>query len=183
MPTEKDKYSLELCKRRGIRDKPHPIITDSMLLKAMAVRSRSNGYERLVQKNRDFFVTGPLMRCLDGDKYVDDERENENFLIRMQEEFLRVPRGRRSHYRGEIQIRAFWDNVRLLIKTDQEDGEEDNEEAYAQVNEKVKEMANKEPDEDVDEEAKGIESKSKLLFKDFTDEKVKLRPLRLVSET
>lgn len=100
----------------------------------------------------------------------------------MQEEFLRVPRGRRSHYRGEIQIRAFWDNVRLLIKTDQEDGEEDNEEAYAQVNEKVKEMANKEPDEDVDEEAKGIESKSKLLFKDFTDEKVKLRPLRLVSE-
>lgn len=81
MPTEKDKYSLELCKRRGIKDKPHPIITDSMLLKAMAVRSRSNGYERLVQKNRDFFVTGPLMRCLDGDKYVDDERVSATTLF------------------------------------------------------------------------------------------------------
>ncbi|KAB8290180.1 hypothetical protein EYC80_011049 [Monilinia laxa] len=122
------------------------------------------------------------MRCLDGDKYVDEKRENENFLVRMQEEFLRVPRGRRSHYRGEIQIRAFWDNIRLLIQTDEEDGEEDNEEDYGEVNERVKKMVNEKLNENIHEGVKGSESKSKLPFKDSTDEKVKSRPLRLVSE-
>ncbi|QSZ33087.1 hypothetical protein DSL72_002672 [Monilinia vaccinii-corymbosi] len=182
MSPEKDKYNFELCKRRGVRDKPHPLITDSMLLQAMTVAARINGYERLVQKNRDFFMTGPLMRCLECDKNVDKKLEDEIVLTRMHEEFLRVPRGRRSHYRGEIQTRAFWDNIRLLLRTDEEDGEE----------------ANGEVDEEVKEEVHGnVESKSKIPFpfpfQDSTDELEevkddervedrKVRPLLLASE-
>ncbi|RAL64010.1 hypothetical protein DID88_003198 [Monilinia fructigena] len=66
-------------------------------------------------------------------------------------------------------------------RTDEEDGE-DSEEDYEEVNEKVKEMVNEKLNENVHEEVKGIESKFKLPFKDSTDEKVKSRPLRLVSE-
>lgn len=105
MSTKDNKYSFELCKRRGIKDGPHPIVTDFKLLKAMAAnkniaarsketRQKTRGsplkrlseediqqhavphqvytYEQLLQNYQSFFQTGPLMRCLDDDKNIDE---------------------------------------------------------------------------------------------------------------
>lgn len=54
----------------------------------------------------------------------------------MHEEFLRKPRGRRSHSRGELQIRAFWDNVRLQLQTDEDDEEEDEDDGNNDIEER-----------------------------------------------
>lgn len=105
MSSKDSVYSFELCKRRGIKDGPHSIITDFELLKAMTVkkniaarsketRQKTQGapskrlseeeiqqraiphqiytYDKLLQSYRNFFRTGPLMRCLDADKNIDD---------------------------------------------------------------------------------------------------------------
>ncbi|KAM0178177.1 hypothetical protein ACHAPF_003816 [Botrytis cinerea] len=162
MSTKDNKYSFELCKRRGIKDGPHPIVTDFKLLKAMAAkkniaaqsketRQKTRGsplkrlseediqqhavphqvytYEQLLQKHQSFFQTGPLMRCLDDDKNIDERLANE-LLMRLREEVLRRPPSKRPRpgiqmvfddYRKELQIRAFWDNVRLQLQTDEED--------------------------------------------------------------
>ncbi|KAJ8062596.1 hypothetical protein OCU04_009120 [Sclerotinia nivalis] len=108
MSTKENKYTFELCKRRGIEARLHPIITDSKLLKAMTVkknteaRSKATGqksrevplkslgdediqqqtlyphqkytYEQLLQNYRNFFMTGPLMRCLEGDENIDEKQ-------------------------------------------------------------------------------------------------------------
>ncbi|TGO59485.1 hypothetical protein BCON_0044g00450 [Botryotinia convoluta] len=162
MSTKDNVYSFELCKRRGIKDGPHPIITDFKLLKDMAVkkniaarskisRQKTQGapskrlseediqqhaiphpiytYDQLLQNYRNFFLTGPLMRCLDDDKNIDERLGNE-LLVRLREEVLRRPPSKRprpgiqmtfDNYRKELQIRAFWDNVRLQLQTNEED--------------------------------------------------------------
>lgn len=95
MSNEENKYSFDLCKRRGIKTTLHPIVTDPKLLKDMTrkhVAAQNKGsrktrkediqqpapyhlqiytYEQLLQHYRNFFMTGPLMRCLDGDKNMD----------------------------------------------------------------------------------------------------------------
>ncbi|TGO37114.1 hypothetical protein BHYA_0105g00050 [Botrytis hyacinthi] len=162
MSTKDNVYSFELCKRRGIKNGPHSIITDFGLLKAMAIkkniaarsketRQKTQGapskrlseediqqhaiphqiytYEQLLQNYRNFFLTGPLMRCLDADKNIDERLGNE-LLMRLREEVLRRPPSKRprsgiqmtfDNYRKELQIRAFWDNVRLQLQTNEED--------------------------------------------------------------
>ncbi|TGO20098.1 hypothetical protein BTUL_0001g01070 [Botrytis tulipae] len=162
MSSKDNVYSFELCKRRGIKNGPHSIITDFKLLKDMAIkksiaarsketRQKTQGapskrlseediqqhaiphqiytYDQLLQNYRNFFLTGPLMRCLDADKNIDERLGNE-LLMRLREEVLRRPPSKRPRpgiqmtfddYRKELQIRAFWDNVRLQLQTNEED--------------------------------------------------------------
>ncbi|TGO52096.1 hypothetical protein BOTNAR_0335g00070 [Botryotinia narcissicola] len=162
MSSKDNVYSFELCKRRGIKNGPHSIITDFKLLKDMAVkkniaarsretRQKTQGapskrlseeeihqhaiphhiytYDQLLQNYRNFFLTGPLIRCLDADKNIDERLGNE-LLMRLREEVLRRPPSKRprpgiqmtfDNYRKELQIRAFWDNVMLQLQTNEED--------------------------------------------------------------
>ncbi|KAI9644332.1 hypothetical protein NHQ30_007689 [Ciborinia camelliae] len=138
-------------------------------------------YEQLLQKNRNFFMTVPLMRCSDGKKDIDEKLGNE-LLVRLREEVLRIQRPQRrndknlgdleiqiaeirefwanDNNRGEIQIRAFWANVRLQLQIDEEE-------------------------EDINE------SRSRISFENFTDKEVKdyvksksqgFRPLELIKK-
>lgn len=72
-----DKYDFELCKRRRVKFKPHPIITNPTLLKAMIIEKnivaqRVQQYEKLLQEYQDFFRTVPLMRCLDDHEHTSE---------------------------------------------------------------------------------------------------------------
>ncbi|KAF7895515.1 uncharacterized protein EAF01_009477 [Botrytis porri] len=195
MSTKYNVYSFELCKRRGIKDGPHPIITDFQLLKFMAVK-RNNAarskekrqktqaapskrlseediqqhavphqiytYDQLLQNYRNFFLTGPLMRCLDGDNNIDEKLGNE-LLMRLQEEVLRRAPSKRPRpgiqttfdtYRKELQIRAFWDNVRLELQTNEEDDDINESKSKAVF----KDSINKELVDHVKSKARGLRS-------------------------
>ncbi|KAF7947267.1 uncharacterized protein EAE97_004516 [Botrytis byssoidea] len=195
MSSKDNVYSFELCKRRGIKNRPHSIITDFKLLKDMAVkkniaarsketRQKTQGapskrlseedtqqhaiphqiytYDQLLQNYRNFFLTGPLMRCLDADKNIDERLGNE-LLMRLREEVLRRPPSKRPRpgiqmtfddYRKELQIRAFWDNVRLQLQTNEED-EDINESKSKTVSE---DSINKELVDHVKSKARGLRS-------------------------
>lgn len=107
MSVDENKYTFELCKRRGIKAKLHPIVTDFKLLRAMTVKKNTEArskatrqkarevplkslgdeyiqqqalhpnqnytYEQLLQSYRNFFMTGPLMTCLEGDENIDEK--------------------------------------------------------------------------------------------------------------
>ncbi|TGO29167.1 hypothetical protein BPAE_0018g00550 [Botrytis paeoniae] len=195
MSTKDNKYSFELCKRRGIKDGPHSIITDFKLLKAMAIkkniaarskekRQKTRGspskrlseediqqhavphqiyaYDQLLQNYRNFFLTEPLMRCLDDDKNADERLGNE-LLTRLREEVLRRPPSKRprpgiqmifDNYRQELQIRAFWDNVRLQLQTDEEDDDSNESKSKALSEDSI----NKELVDHVKSKARGLRS-------------------------
>ncbi|CAD6442473.1 00952d29-f726-44d3-9a75-3e3b8c339427 [Sclerotinia trifoliorum] len=167
MSTDENKYTFELCKRRGIKAKLHPIVTDFKLLKVMTVKKNTEArskatrqkfrevplkglgdeyiqqhalypnqnytYEQSLQRYRNFFMTRPLMRCLESDENVDEKLGNE-LLTRLREEVRRMPPSKPARpgkqitcddYRGELQSRAFWDNVRLQLQTDEDDNIDD----------------------------------------------------------
>ncbi|THV48327.1 hypothetical protein BGAL_0255g00130 [Botrytis galanthina] len=119
-------------------------------------------YDQLLQNYRNFFRTGPLMRCLDADKNIDERLGNE-LLVRLREEVLRRPPSKRprpgiqmtfDNYRKELQIRAFWDNVRLQLQTNEED--DDINESKSKV--LSEDSINKELVDHVKSKARGLRS-------------------------
>ncbi|TGO87386.1 hypothetical protein BPOR_0230g00130 [Botrytis porri] len=119
-------------------------------------------YDQLLQNYRNFFLTGPLMRCLDGDNNIDEKLGNE-LLMRLQEEVLRRAPSKRPRpgiqttfdtYRKELQIRAFWDNVRLELQTNEEDDDINESKSKAVF----KDSINKELVDHVKSKARGLRS-------------------------
>ncbi|EDN94590.1 predicted protein [Sclerotinia sclerotiorum 1980 UF-70] len=54
MSVDENKYTFELCKRRGIKAKLHPIVTDFKLLRAMTVKKNTEARSKATrQKARE----------------------------------------------------------------------------------------------------------------------------------
>ncbi|TAQ83897.1 hypothetical protein B7494_g7777 [Chlorociboria aeruginascens] len=118
MPENGKKSKAELHKRRGIY--LPPIITN-LVFKAEAPEPDNNPepeetlpYEETLKRYRDFFNNRPLMRCLDTNK---DQLPSETLYEKLLEE---VKQGL-DNTRGQLQVRAFWDDVRLKLRIDTDD--------------------------------------------------------------
>lgn len=78
---------------------------------------RLQPYEERLARHTAFFSSRPLMRCLDTD---DDEIIGIMLFDRLLDEVRQSANAEHSTYRGELQVRAFWDNVRLYLRDDED---------------------------------------------------------------
>lgn len=75
-------------------------------------------YQERFLRNRNFFENGPLMRCLDKDE--DKQRGRDILFNTLLTDVQQNPLDNQS-YRGVVQIRSFWEDVRKQLRID--DGE------------------------------------------------------------
>ena len=73
-------------------------------------------YEDKLSRYRKFFDNGPLMRCLDKDE---DEQQAREVLFNTLLKDVQQNRLDNYGYRGVIQIRSFWEDVRKQLRVDE----------------------------------------------------------------
>lgn len=76
-------------------------------------------YEEKLSRNQKFFDNGPLMRCLDTEE--DKQRACDMLFNTLLTDVKQNPSDDKS-YRGVVQIRAFWEEVRKQLRVDEDDG-------------------------------------------------------------
>jgi hypothetical protein len=76
-------------------------------------------YEDKLSRYRKFFDSGPLMRCLDKE---DDEQQGRDVLFNTLLMDVQQNPLDNKNYRGVVQIRSFWQDVRKQLRVDEEDG-------------------------------------------------------------
>ena len=76
-------------------------------------------YEETLERHRKFFDDRPLMRCLDADEeQLMADLLYERLLNEVKQDAIEILA---SDYRGELQVRAFWANVRKQLQIDEDD--------------------------------------------------------------
>ena len=77
-------------------------------------------YEEKLERYRHFFDNRPLMECLntDEDKLLADQLF-ERLLREVQQQPCLPLEESTQNSRGELQVRAFWDNVRMQLQIDE----------------------------------------------------------------
>jgi hypothetical protein len=75
-------------------------------------------YEEKLSRYQKFFDNGPLMRCLDTEE--DKERARDMLFNTLLTDVKQNPSDDKS-YRGVVQIRTFWEEVRKQLMIDEDD--------------------------------------------------------------
>ena len=88
-------------------------------------------YEEKLEQYRHFFHSRPLMGCLnmDEDKLLADQLF-ERLLREVQQQPYFPFEESTQNFRGELQVRAFWDNVRMQLQIDESSLEKEWPEGY-----------------------------------------------------
>lgn len=75
-------------------------------------------YQQRLEENRQFFNNRPLMRALDTD---DDQFLDEMLFENLLKDVKQKITNENANYRGQLQIIAFWNNLRMQLKDEEED--------------------------------------------------------------
>jgi hypothetical protein len=78
--------------------------------------SERDTYEEKLSRYRKFFDNGPLMRCLD----KDDKQPATDLLFNALLTDVQQNQLNDENYRGVVQIRSFWDDVRKQLRSEDE---------------------------------------------------------------